>query len=76
MHENTQDMFGEKIYVFGDKRTIMMKTYIPVIKGCYKVSEQCDFSNGISQWIDGREEATQVPVGIYCKANMTLYHQK
>lgn len=66
----------EKKYIYGDKRTIMMKTYIPVIKGCYKVSEQCDFSNGISQWIDGREEATQVPVGIYCKANMTLYHQK
>ena len=38
--------------------------------------EQCGFSNGISQWIDGREEATQVPVGIYCKTKMTLHHQK
>ena len=44
----------EKKYIFGNKRTIMMKTYIPVIKACYKVSEQCGFSNGISQWIEGR----------------------
>ena len=44
----------EKKHIFGNKRTIMMKTYIPVINACYKVSEQCGFSNGISQWIEGR----------------------
>lgn len=54
----------------------MMRTYIPDIKTYYKVSKQCGFSNGISQWIDGKEEKTQIHMGIYCKIKMTLHHQR
>ena len=51
-------------------------TYIPDIKTYYKVSEQCGFSNGISQLVDGKEEEIQVHMGIYYKTKMTLHHQK
>lgn len=54
----------------------MMRTYIPDTKTYCKVSEQCGLSIRKSQWIGGKEEKSQVHMGIYCKTKMTLYHQK
>lgn len=50
-----------------------MRTYTGDIKTYYKLSKQCGFSNGISQWADGKDDPVQI--GIYFKIKMTLYPQ-